>query len=650
MPLDVQEPKFDRSSEELFKELRSRIPRYNPRWTNFNDSDPGITLVQLFAWLAEMMLHQMGQVPRKNYLKFAQLLGLELRSAKPARVRLTFEPKANERPATIPERGRYSATVEGAPPLIFETVKALDVIGAKLEVMAVAAEGTIVKVGAPPGSPPVPFYPLGQNPEIGNALYLGFKPNPRNPSPFPAKMTFLALRPAKDTAGVAQKIGEQIKNLIAPVELVWEYRPKKSQDIWERLNLLQDETVAFTRDGYIEVEGPRSIEASNPLGALVKGELYWIRVRLDQRIYPSGRAPQLEFFLPNSVDAENLVTEGAPNQVLGISSGRGDQYFDLPRRPIDPTSLQIVVRAGAVEETWERKEDLYGSKRVDKHFVLNSTSGRITFGDGERGLIPIAGNEIVARLYRYGGGAIGNRVMPGGVSTMVTQVAGIEKVNNVRPATGGGEEETVEEFLKSAPSQMRHRGRAVTDEDFASLALEIDGVKQARAIGGRHPDFPDVEVAGALTVMIVADSDAQPPKPTAELIESVCKRLEKVRLITTEVYVAAPSFMEIRVEARLIAAPQAAFGEVARKARERLDKLLDARTWPFGKDLSVAEVYRQLLDDEEKQVRSVENLLVYVDGRSHDLRGPIRVPDDSVVYPGGHLIVVQPDQEVRASA
>jgi predicted phage baseplate assembly protein len=642
MPLDVQEPIFDRSSEELFKELRSRIPRYNPAWTNFNDSDPGITLVQLFAWLAEMMLHRMGQVPRKNYLKFAQLLGLELRSAKPATVRLSFEPKANERPATIKERARYSATVE--------TVKALDVIGAQLTVKAVAADGTVVKVGAPSGSPPVPFYPLGPNPEIGNALYLGFKPNPRNPFPFPGKMTFLVLRPAEETVGAAQKIGEQIQDLIAPVDLVWEYRPKKAQAIWERLNVFLDQTVALTRDGYIEVEGPRSIEASHELGALVKEDFYWLRLRLDQRSYPSGRAPRLEFLLPNSVDAENLVTEGAPNQVLGISSGRGDQYFDLPRRPIDPKSLQIVVRARGVDEPWERRDDLYGSKRDSKHFVLNATSGRITFGDGERGMIPTAGSEIVALLYRYGGGAVGNRVMAGGVNTMVTQVAGIERVTNVRAATGGSDEETVEEFLKVAPNQMRHRGRAVTMEDFVSLALEIDGVKQARAIGGRHPDFPDVEVPGAITVVIVADSDAKPPKPTSELIRSVCKRLENVRLITTEVYVAAPSFLEIRIEARLIAAPEAAFDEVARKARERLDKLLDARTWPFGKNLSVAEIYRELLDDEEKQVRSVEDLFVYVDGRSHDVSGPVPVPDDSVVYPGGHLIVVQPDRDVRASA
>src|SRR5687768_6173631 len=102
MPLELQEPTFERPFEELYRELRDRIPRYNPRWTDFNDSDPGITLVQLFAWLAELTWHQMGQVPRKNYMKFARLLGLDLSPARPATVRLVFTPKEGERPSTIP--------------------------------------------------------------------------------------------------------------------------------------------------------------------------------------------------------------------------------------------------------------------------------------------------------------------------------------------------------------------------------------------------------------------------------------------------------------------------------------------------------------------------------------------------------------------
>jgi len=230
MPLNASEPTFERTFDDLFAELRSRIPMYNPAWTNFNDSDPGITLLQLFAYLGETLLHQMGQVPRKNYLKFAQLLGLELQPPRPAVVALTFTPKANERPATIKERSVYSAAVEGSPPLLFETKRALDVIGAVLAVTAVRADGRVIKVANTPAPNPEPFRPLGANPQEGNALYLGFKPSPSNPTPFPSRLTFLALRPAIDTAGVAKKAGDTLKDLVAPVSLVWEYRPKADRD------------------------------------------------------------------------------------------------------------------------------------------------------------------------------------------------------------------------------------------------------------------------------------------------------------------------------------------------------------------------------------------------------------------------------------
>jgi hypothetical protein len=560
-------------------------------------------------------------------------------------VRLTFTPKAGERPATIKERSVYSASVEGSPPLLFETVRALDVIGAVLTVTAVRAEGRVIKVANAPSPNPEPFRPLGANPEVGNALYLGFKPNAANTTPFPRRMTFLALRPESETAGVAKKVGDTLQDLVAPVSLVWEYRPKADRDVWERLNVLRDDSVALTRDGYIEVAGPDTIEPSKALGDLVDQPMYWLRVRLDQKSYAPGRAPRLEYLLPNNVDAENLSTER--DAALDASSGRGGQVLPLPRRPIDPASLDLIVRHGNQDVQWERQDDFQNSKRDSKHYVLNAATGSVTFGDGVNGLIPTAGDLIVARSYRYGGGAAANRVTAGGVQGMVSQVAGIEKVTNVRAPTGGADEETLADFERSAPAMLRRRGRVVTADDFEQEARTIHGVRQAKAIASRHPDYPDVVVPGAVTVVIVPDSTARPPKPSSELIESVCRTLDKLRLVTTEVYVSAPTFIEIRVEARLLADPEAAFDQVAESARTRLETTIDARTWPLGVNLSVAEIYRQLLG---QGVRSVEDLLLYVDGRLHEVGGPVQVPDEAVIYSGNHIIVVQPEVDTGARA
>src|SRR6267142_1482602 len=91
MPIEAAIPQIDnRTFDDLVAEIRTRIPRYTPEWTDLNDNDPGITLVQLFAWLSEMLLYRLGRVPELNYLKFLQLVGIELLPAEPSTAEVTF--------------------------------------------------------------------------------------------------------------------------------------------------------------------------------------------------------------------------------------------------------------------------------------------------------------------------------------------------------------------------------------------------------------------------------------------------------------------------------------------------------------------------------------------------------------------------------
>ncbi|MCZ7384198.1 MAG: baseplate J/gp47 family protein [Candidatus Methanoperedens sp.] len=64
----------DRSFEDLMKEARALIPQYNRDWTNHNPSDPGITLLELFSWLGEMVIYRTNQVPDESYINFLKLI------------------------------------------------------------------------------------------------------------------------------------------------------------------------------------------------------------------------------------------------------------------------------------------------------------------------------------------------------------------------------------------------------------------------------------------------------------------------------------------------------------------------------------------------------------------------------------------------
>ena len=64
----------DRTFDDLFVEARSLVPAHAPEWTNHNRSDPGITLIELFAWLAEMLIYRTNQVPEAHRIAFLRLL------------------------------------------------------------------------------------------------------------------------------------------------------------------------------------------------------------------------------------------------------------------------------------------------------------------------------------------------------------------------------------------------------------------------------------------------------------------------------------------------------------------------------------------------------------------------------------------------
>ena len=90
MPLPT--PNLDdlRFQGDLVDEARRRIVRYCPEWTEYNVSDPGITLIELFAWMTEMLVYRLNRVPEKSHVQFLELLGVHLRPTTSARTELTF--------------------------------------------------------------------------------------------------------------------------------------------------------------------------------------------------------------------------------------------------------------------------------------------------------------------------------------------------------------------------------------------------------------------------------------------------------------------------------------------------------------------------------------------------------------------------------
>jgi predicted phage baseplate assembly protein len=326
---------------------------------------------------------------------------------------------------------------------------------------------------------------------------------------------------------------------------------------------------------------------------------------------------------------------------VGVSEGVPDQSFPLRHQPVQPDSLALRLEVQGQPETWEPVLDFFASQADDPHYILDATAGTLQFGNGVRGRIPVAGANIIATQYRYGGGTAGN-VGSGLISVPQTPLVGVDKVTNERAAVGGLDEQQLEDLKEQAPSMLRSRNRAVTADDFTALARQAGGVANARALALAHPDHPGVQVPGAITVVILPVSQAMPPEPAADLIESVCRYLNQFRLITTEVYVAPPTFLAIKVVAQVAAYPYTAFDNVTQKVEAALNDYLNPLQWNFGQDFHPTSLYSVILSLKDLVV-SVPYLTVWVNDRPLDnLADQVVVPPDGLVYGVGHDITVVP--------
>jgi predicted phage baseplate assembly protein len=148
-------------------------------------------------------------------------------------------------------------------------------------------------------------------------------------------------------------------------------------------------------------------------------------------------------------------------------------------------AVPAVDRLSSAGEDWSPVRDLLASGRFDRAFVAEVDENglaHLRFGDDTNGRAPVAPATFTA-TYRVGNGTAGNVG-----AEALAQVAfdpllakGIETVRNPLPAAGGGEPESLEEARQYAPRAFRFQQRAVTEADYAAVAMRYPGVQRAAA-------------------------------------------------------------------------------------------------------------------------------------------------------------------------
>ncbi|HTV73867.1 MAG TPA: hypothetical protein VME66_09200, partial [Candidatus Acidoferrales bacterium] len=394
MPLSV--PSLDtRTFDDLVAEAKQRIPRYLPEWTDFNESDPGIVLVELFAWMTEAVLYELNQAPTVLQLKLLQLLGFETQPAQAATTELQFSLNLGVPTAIVPAQTRVvvsGATYSDGSPVIFETDRAVVAIGATLGgVVAINATSATVYFSDPTATPPATFQPFPTSPTSGLtcAMYLCFT---YNATTFPGPLVDLAIflgdapgdnLPPYPAPSYTCTFGEPPP--VPTARWIWEYLDGSGS--WQSVNLLSDATAALYRSGHVQFQfptppvqatpnAPPSTSSPNPLEQLMSAvgssaaqtaqlqalqgmSGFWIRARLTSATYE--QPPTIVAMTTNTAPATAAQT--VTNEVVGASTGLAAQQFTLANSPVLPATLVLTVDEGISDgtNTWTQVADFYGS-------------------------------------------------------------------------------------------------------------------------------------------------------------------------------------------------------------------------------------------------------------------------------------------------
>ena len=643
----------DRRFQDLVSEARRRIHRSCPEWTEHNVSDPGITLIELFAWMTEMTIYRLNRVPDKLHVELLELLGIRLDPPSAATTSLRFRLIGPpESPVRIPASSEVaSSRAPGDEAVVFQTDSEHVINPLRPAAYALSRGGQIKDVAVadgearPQGADMLPF---GSPPQVGDALHVGFEET----------VARLVLRVELECS-MARGAG------VDPEDPPLRWEVSQGDGRWDQAEVLTDLTGGFNYgSGVVELQLP-SRSAIQPIAG---HRLHWVRCRLADTTR-SGRAggtysqpPEIYRMTAAPIGVLAPATHAARevNEILGVSDGTPGQTFPLRHAPVlKPRSgetLQMQDPDRADWQAWELRDDFSASTAADRHYAIDLVSGVVELGPAIRevdggwtqyGAAPPKGAVLRMSSYRHGGGRAGN-VAAGTLTQPRSAIPGVDSVTNPVPAAGGVDAEALEHARQRAAMEIRTRYRAVTAEDYEFLAGEASP-RVARAVCLAPPAGGAIRLH-LLPQVIPADRALAYDElvPDDALLTEVGEYLEERRALGATVHLGPCAFRGLSVVVNLQASPLADPARVEEDVAHALYTYLNPLVggnptgpgggWPFGRALNQGELYGIVHGVDG--VEFVKVLRIY----ETDLRTGEQAPK-----PSGTHIVLEPN-ELLASA
>ncbi|MEW6582088.1 MAG: putative baseplate assembly protein [Actinomycetota bacterium] len=650
----------DRGFQDLVNEARLRIAQTCPEWTEHNVSDPGITLIELFAWMTEMVIYRLNRLPDKLHVALMELLAIKLEPPTAARADVRFRLAGPVAEAVEVPEGTEVGTLRtpSEESIVFQTMRHFTIPHARPTAYGVEKGRAVRDVGVadgvarPKGPDQLPF---SSPPVVGEALYLGFDHS-------------LSRMLMQVDVDCSQARGAGVDPEDPPLR--WEVSSPAGPGGWAECQVLVDRTGGFNYgSGIVELQLPADHEQATVGGR----RAYWLRCRLDDRTRSGAQAATFshppEIYSMTAAPVGALIPAAHSSTVVGEALGESDgtpsQSFRLNHAPVLPLEegehLEVVAAEGGGWQRWERRESFADSGPEDLHYTLDLASGELELGPAIRtgdggwrqyGAVPPKGAHLRVTRYRHGGGRRGN-VAPGALNVLKSAIPYVASVVNPDAAVGGVDPESLESARQRASMEIRTRYRAVTAQDFEFLCGEASP-RVARAICLEPPDSVGVARIHVVPRIQPADRPLSFAEllPDQQLMADVAAYLDERRLVGTRVELLPARYRGVSVvvnlQASLASDPRRVEEDVTQALYTYLNPVVGGALegvgsgWAFGRALNQGELYGVIhaVDgvDFVKILRIYETNLQTGEQEPKPLGSHLAIEADELIASGRHIV------------
>ena len=588
----------DENFEEIVEAAKNMIAGYYPEWTDYNYHDPGITIIELFAFLKEIQQYRINYIGEKHRMKYLKLLGVEREHMHPAIAAVCVQ---CSKTVILPElTGFYASGI------CFETRQAKYLISGDIccciyesESGPVTVDREMMEFGK---ALRIPVF--GGEPRENTCFYIGFD------EALPEELELSIYADIyNDYKIMRNPIGEDIR--FHPLSVLsLQYYDGRS---WIPVSRISDRTYGFLQSGWMFFTLGGKMKPAKINGL----QRYYLRIKLIQSMYDippvirsiamnmviveqkkhyarcqdlsykieGGRGTcvmeadslnldhitlltgkngffeiledydyiqkeqeiQIRFGLDGLSELPDCIRVLSWNamfdagQILGEGDGLPCQEYMLNDNDLLYGSFSIMIEEAGQEgifSDWKKVDDFTCSGVSDKHYIMDAVHGRLLFGDCIHGMAPEG--RIIITQYVTSRGMDGN-VTSGRINRIEPPYDDLIVINK-EDAYGGRDEEDLEQCFIRAGKLIDTNEGLLTCEDYEAAVKKTPGLM----IEGCKAIY-DMDEGDAVTIVVKPFSLNKNPVLGRNYIENIKSWLEPIRMIGTSIRLSSPEYVKVNV-------------------------------------------------------------------------------------------------------